>query len=375
MRLRQWLGAFWRRVSSGAGTPVHPRGLAKDCGPELTPLFQRLLDGLGDVEHTDFSAAARMYFDGASPPDPFFDNLARLALPFPDSRIYEGRILDIGLQVAHEWEASSGKRIHKGSGYYFAGMRDIILGDLDRGFLFMHQALVEDQRSGSSATPDTPALAFVTMNAAKMDQAFRQEVTRYADLVEGRLHAYRTAGRGTLTFDQLRAKAIARPSLLESLFSLVFAVARIVRLEQPAVAFTRDNQFADLLFGQIGFDLCLIIDQFLAEAFPRGGYFLDLATAYTTSATLGISRPDLREANTGFGGDFRRTMADLLDGGYRLVGGATPNDLASDLMVAYGVRNRMAHGLTNEAIIEDRFEAIEHRLFFVIFSIAERLFP
>jgi hypothetical protein len=346
-----------------------------DCGPKLTPMFQRLLDGSSAVSYGEFSAAAREYFEATPAPDPFFDNLAALALPFPESTIQEGRLLDIGLQVAHEWETSSGRRIHKGSGYYFAGMRDIILGDLDRGFLFMHQALVEDQRSSGSPAPDTPALAFVTMNAAKTDQAFRQEVTRYARLVEKRLDAYRTTGRGALTFAEVRAKVTARPALMESLFSLVFAVARVIRLEEPAVAFTRDNQFAGLLFGQIGFDLCLIIDQFLAERFPSGGLFMSLATKYASTARLGISRPALGKANGRFTTDFAATTAALLDGSYAMHGGAAPRELAADLMVAYGIRNRMAHGVATEKVVEDQFEAIEERLFFVIFSILERLFP
>lgn len=352
---------------------IHPRGLAHDCGPRLTPLFQRLLDATGDVLMAEFAAAAEDYFAATPHPDPFFNNLAALALPFPGARLADLRLLDIGLQVTHEWESRTRQRVHKGSGYYFAAMRDIVLGDLDRGFLYMHQALVEDQRSSDSLAPDTPALAFVTMNAAKLDQAFGQEVARYADAVERRLATYRSSGRGSLGFADLRARSLARPGLLEPLFSLVFVVARIIRLEQPTVAFARDNQFARLLFGQIAFDLCLIIDQMLNERFPGSGRFLRLGAEYATAAGLGIGQRDLQDANDRFGKDFPGTLATVLDGTYRGSRGGVA-DLDADFLVAYGVRNRMAHGTATEAAIEERFEEIEARLFFVVFSILERLF-
>lgn len=382
--LKDWVRRVWskfwgrpynRAVSAPTPQDHHPGGIAQDCGPVLTPLFQRLFDGSGDVDLDEFKAAAHDYFLTSPNPDHYFNNFAILALPYPEARLFNLRLLDIGLQVAHEWEASNSSRVHKGSGYYFAAIRDIVLGDLDRGFLFMHQALAEDVISGGAgASPDTPARAFVTMDAAKQDQFFRAEVTRYAALVERRLETYRATGRGALTFADLRARVLARPPLLEPLFSLVFAVARIIQLEEPTVSFARENDFASLLFGQIAFDLCQVIDECLGERFPGVTGFLMLATNYASTPSLGLSQADLQDANTAFGTDFPLTMTAVLDGSYRDRTGAAPSALAYDLLVAYGVRNRMAHGLGSDEFIRKRFEGIEERLFFVVFSIVERLF-
>ncbi len=61
------------------------------------------------------------------------------------------------LGIAHSWEATNpGRRLHKGTGYYFAGVRDIALGNLDRGFLYMHQAAEEDRMSVGGFLPPDP---------------------------------------------------------------------------------------------------------------------------------------------------------------------------------------------------------------------------
>lgn len=352
--------------------PTRARGIAQDCGPRLTPLMQRLLDGL-DVDAGAFRSAAFAYFDTTDTADPYFNNIGRLALPFPKTPLEQLQLLDLAITILLEYEAESGRRLHKGSGYYFAAVRDIVLGDLDRGFMFMHQALVEDVTT-YGAMEHTPARAFVTLDSAKQDQLFRQEVERYALFVDDRLTGYRDSGRGSLTLPGLRAKLTGNADLVGPLFSLAYVIARTSRLERPIGRFARDNVLARQLFADAAFDLCRVIEHLLALRFPSAGKFLMLGTEYSREVGCGLLQQHLQDANVAFGKDFGATMAALLDGSYTMPTGMRRADLAADLLVAYGVRNHVAHGLGSEALLADRFEEIEPRLYWVVFSIVEGLF-
>lgn len=53
---------------------------------------------------------------------------------------------EMPIGFAHQWEADRRKTLHKGTPYYFRGMAAVMNGNIDRGFLFFHQALEEERK-------------------------------------------------------------------------------------------------------------------------------------------------------------------------------------------------------------------------------------
>lgn len=118
------------------------RQLNEELGSALAGQFLALAEAISNnraIDQAPFRDAAFDYFDGhrrqAQARTPTSNWIGQLALPRPGTPLAHTSLREWAMGIAHDWEASRGRHQHKGSGYYFGGMRDIAMGDLDRGFL------------------------------------------------------------------------------------------------------------------------------------------------------------------------------------------------------------------------------------------------
>lgn len=363
--------------------PVEPAIEIWDIDPVLNAgffdLFAAQLTG-SPFDAAAFRTAAFAYFArisaAAESPDPFFDNFGPLALPWPATRVGFTRLWEWALQLIRDWEVISGKRLHKGSGYYFAGVRDIELGDLDRGFLYMHQAAEEDALTLRSSMPPTPATWFITLDARNLNQAYHAKVKRYEDGLRQRLASYRRHRRGILTIDSLRDRYSRHPLALSDVsITVTYVLAQLDRLSPRHARDLRNNRFAALLLSNVAFELCLVIEELLAASLGRGKTFEPLAAKFAPAAGMSLTDPELRALNKLYRSSFDGTIAALLAG--RTVPGFSrllARDEA-DLAITYGIRNRVAHGLDRPSTSTRRFDRIMTRLFYTFFRSIETLYP
>lgn len=138
----------------------------------------------------EFTSASLQYFDQnpmtPAAHDAFFNNFTVVWRTLVESaRLDEAEhVWEHALEVAYEWERRHpGQQLHKGTPYYFWATTALSRGDLDRGYLLAHQSVEEDIRSSGQPTqtkPDTPGFALVSLNYAKVDQAYRQWVLEQA---------------------------------------------------------------------------------------------------------------------------------------------------------------------------------------------------
>jgi hypothetical protein len=147
--------------------------LNDELGPSLARQFLALADA-APINDAAFRAASFEYFDRHAAakrnPDTYFNWIGKIALPRPETPLANNGLWEWALSIAHEWAESRNAHQHRGSGYYFAGMRSIALGDIDRGFLYMHQAAVEN-------TPPI-AIGFRKVRPAGSLPSTRVELTR-----------------------------------------------------------------------------------------------------------------------------------------------------------------------------------------------------
>jgi hypothetical protein len=314
------------------------------------------------------------YFAHQSQPNALFNELGRLAIRATLQALHDSdATLDSGVRLAHEWMTDrEGRSLHMGTPYYFAGMRDILAGNLDRGFGFMHQALAADLALTGEPNPDWPAWKFVTMNADSREQAFFDEVLTYATFIEARFTAYQASRRGELTLSLLRSRVLAHPNLRDLMFHLTFAVARLTRLHSNR-RHLAGTDFSRLVTDQLAFDLCLLTDQALQTWDGTGEWRMyHLATRYLRAAKLNIEQVDLDDARTRFDRDPTATLAALLDGTYR-TRGSPPEPRSIDLLLLYGIRNFLAHGGARSRTLDARFDEVEPHLFYVLFAVLEHV--
>jgi hypothetical protein len=332
----------------------------------------------GPLDVDAFRAAAFEYFDQRHAVDknvdPFFGNFGPIGLPFPATELQQLAIWEWALDLVHAWEATTGHLVHKGTGYYFAGVRDIAVGDLDRGFLYMHQAAAEDARSTGLELPPRPAVWFITLDGRRVEQAYREKVLEYEAHLRRRLRNYRRYRAGSLTLTSLRGRANRHPELLDAVTTIAHVVARLSRLNRQTTRRIRQTEFAVLLLSQVSLELCLVIEELLAGVFGRGETFKPLAAAYAPTAGMSLTDVELGQLNQGFIAAFDTTLLALL-AGRRVPGfGRSLSPAEADLVIAYGIRNRSAHGLERPEVGASRFDRIMSRLFFALFKALESMY-
>jgi hypothetical protein len=99
-----------------------------------------------------------------------------------------------------------------------------------------------------------------------------------------------------------------------------------------------------------------------------------LLQAFPPGRGVALGRPDTDALLDAFRRTFDATLVDLLDG--RPVARVTHplSEREADLAIAYGVRNKAAHGLERPSAITTEFDRVYPRLFYAVFLALEVLY-
>ena len=283
-------------------------------------------------------------------------------------------IWQMATQPALQWELRNpGHFIHKGTPFYFWGMTAIFKGDLDRGYLLMHQALAEDIRTTNSDMPDTPSLAFVTLNYTKVDQAFREFLMQQAHFLDSLLSTYRLAHSKSLTLDAFTRRFLTSPPSAETLFLLAFALARLLRLSDFP-DFSLASDFAGQFELNLLFDVVLVLEAALAHKNPSSHKFIDHAAFLSDLAKLPLSKANLQEVNKMFDRDFDATLQATLNGSLNLPDRGTPSPIERSISLSYGLRNLAAHNVSSPPGVWKHFLEVRQCVFDSLFLSVETLY-
>jgi len=328
--------------------------------------------------------AAHSYFDSHigewNAHDAFFNNFTiiwRLLLEL--GRFIEAEnVWEFALAPAINWEnAHPSQRLHKGTPYYFRGMTVILRGDLDRGFLLMHQALAEDIESSGNPFPNSPANAFATLDYQKQDQAFRNKVQETADFLNELLAEYRRTRGKVITLDEFQDRLFRIADLRDPVFLFVFALFKMRTLLKGARPSLRTNDFAGILETGLFFNLCLVIDSIIRYKNQQSLRFIDHLAFLSCTCQFNLNRDRLKQLNSAFGQDFvdfPKVANELLAGTFSFKDGLVLSSPEVDVALVYGLRNLAAHRVESLPIIYQKFEDISQRVMNVLFLAAEYLY-
>jgi len=131
--------------------------------------------------------------------------------------------------------------------YYFWGVTCILNGNLEKGFLLMHQALEEDKKTHQTKTPKTPAYSFVTLDYENQNQFFIPKVREIAEFLKENLDSYRSSRGGTLTLSGFKSKFLEESTLQEVVFYFIFELFRLKKLLEEINQRLTQNVFSSLL--------------------------------------------------------------------------------------------------------------------------------
>lgn len=359
----------------------------KNLAPAMDRAFDHLYGALlssGTYRWDSFWKQAFRYFsDPSTGPHEhglFFNNLTHWWNHHRRSErwIPAEAVWNDSIGMALQWEAQTGKRIHKGTPYYFWGMTAILRGDLDRGYALIHKALEDDIHFSMEPQPDLPALALATLNADKLDQAFRPWVLAKTEILAEHLADYCAAYSRALTFSDINRRFLKQASVTYPVFILAYVLGRLRKMkEAPPTVF--DGQFASQLHLNLLFDLALVVDGAIATHNPPtpGGYksFLDHAEFLAMSSSLSVNRQELRQANTAANLNVDQTLNDLLDATFQASPTNTLRGKERDLAVTYVLRNQGGHGVAPIPVLQLRAAEVYRSVFRTLFLVIETFYP
>jgi len=272
------------------------------------------------------------------------------------------------------FEKNNPKReIHKGTAYYFWGMTSLLAGDLDKGFLLMHQAVEENVKTSKCDLPDTPAMAFASLNFQKLDQAFRQWVTHQANYLEKLIKIYSTKYSRNFTIDDFQKKFLNTSPNLDITFLFVYTLARLERVANVPTN-TLKSRFSSQLIINLLFDLSVVIETTTKVKNTTGKSFIHHANFLTASINQTLSEKQLGDINNEFKINFDSTLALIVNNLFTLPDGTLLSDTQTDIVIAYGIRNKGAHDVAFSEVISDNFLKISESIFNVLFFVIEFLF-
>lgn len=309
--------------------------------------------------------------------DSYFSNytiLWRLYLSNGHLSIAE-QLWDFSLNIAYKWEQlNSGKRIHKGTPYYFWGTTCILKGDYENGFLLMHQALNEDIKTHNNNKPLTPSYFFVTLDYDKFEQFFRSKVLEMSDFLNNLIKEYNISRNGNLTTNTFKTVFLDNYSIIDTVFTFVFTLFNLKKISIDINDHLTQNQFASLIQADIIFRLCKIVDITVKNKNQSQWKFIDHLDFLSRNTSLTLIRSKSAEANSSFNNDFSNTIDELLNSRYHFQDGSSPQFIEEDFLLAYGFRNFVAHNIENQPIIYRNFIQLYSRILYSLFFIIENLY-
>jgi hypothetical protein len=353
----------------------------EDTTPELNQQFVTLYNHFftgKTFEEGQFRTCAKNYFNinkgNFEAHDAFFNNFTILTGHF----LKEGKLLEIekiwsfALNIAYEWEKENAReRIHKGSPYHFLGITYLLFGDLVKGFLHIHQALEEDKKTQNKKCPHTPGYHFVTLN---YDQSvYGQDLLKIiAAFVEEKLAQYRKDRNGSLAIAEFKTKFLEKEALVDTIFSFVYIIFNLYKLEKGVNKEFVQSDFASLLETNLIFDLCLVIDS-IVKTVDNSQYFAEHFDYMASRSLLTVNTAKAREANDKFKTNFGNTLVEFLSGTFTFADNSKPTSIETDLLVVYGFRNYSAHSIESQKIIYQKFFEIIQRVLNALFFSVEKL--
>jgi hypothetical protein len=316
------------------------------------------------ITSVDSPAAHDHYFMSFSP---LWDGL------FSSGRLdLAEKVWEMALDPVQRWEqARPDELIDKGYLYYLWGATALLGGNLDRGYLLMHQSFEEDRRTSPPGPPPrTPSHALVTLDYEKQDQAFRFWVVEQSRFLETFVVDYAATHRRSLTMDDVKKRFLEKPPNYDSIFLLTFTVARlrgISGLHDQA----KRNTFAGQIELNLLFDLLLVIEVAIRHKNPtkiktgKNGKPSELMFYDQVLFLLKSARHPHEEyfadAHRQFQNNFEAAIQGALDGNLTSTAGKLQL-IQCDVHLAYELRNRSAHQVETVPIIWKEFDRVQRSI-------------
>ena len=280
-----------------------------------------------------------------------------------------------------EFEDRFKEQIHKGALYYFWAKPVLNNREIERGFLLIHQALQEDNKTHGINFPNTPAFKTATLNYEDNKQFLFDFVIKWRKYLDNKIKAYNSEFQKGLTIEDFHKKFLEKPHDIDCIFSFTYSIA-CLDMNDEIPQYLQENNFAGLNTLSILSRIVLVIDSSLYYKKPKKQKqekknFLYSSLVHdfilTTNKKLKSQMIDsyVKEIREYPDNNINDLITSLLDGDFEFKNTYAPSKIESLIYLSYVIRNFGAHNLKSLPIIWKRREEIIQSMFSVLFFTIE----
>lgn len=389
--VENWLAAEAEEMAVAFADPWALFPLSRELDQAFLALYRQWALGAatlrpGAVDWQHFWGAAERFLDAvADRPDAagivdrFFGNFTGIwqtlldAERFAEADGFWERAVD-GVVA---WEKRSGKRVHKGAGFFFWGANQLLGGDLLRGFTLIHESLREDSVTHAKPVADTPSTAVATLD--HQHAGLRAPLQRWLSDLATDLELRIRGSGSSLSLHDLQRRFLAAPVDWSRTFSFVYTFATLQRLHRHPADY-RNSDFAGQAALGLFFDLAVVLECAIGDRdttrYPprRHPTFVDRAAFLLDRLGSVDARARLGQVHREFSADFAGPLGRLLDKRFTLDDGTSPTPQERALFIAYGIRNHRAHDTRSAAVVWRSFDAVLDQLLAALLLSVETLY-
>jgi hypothetical protein len=279
------------------------------------------------------------------------------------------------VMIARKWEKTTGGRIHKGTPFYFWGGTALLNGNVDMGFLLIHEALNEDmfgESCGEISAEKLPAWHFVTLEDEAQEQYWKPLVNSLSVFLDERILAYNT--RCSMALDQARFKGqfLRRRESREAAFFFVYSLWKFKHYIETTQDLN-DSSFSILFQLDAILNLYVVLEGILKGYYGGDKTLYSMIVEFSSKHSLGVNQPPSGEKEPRinilekrFNDDPNGTISAALS--YKL-GDYTPIQTA--LSFARLFRNFVAHNIQSYPALQGQAFNLLQLALDAVFSVVE----
>ncbi|MEO9308127.1 MAG: hypothetical protein ABI342_07445 [Nitrososphaera sp.] len=285
------------------------------------------------------------------------------------------------LEVTRQWEeANNPITVHKGTPLFFLAENYLLIGDRDNGFVYLYSALEDDKKLPQLGYPKK-APAYFT--ARMLDETGNQMYFLIRELwnkLGGFISKYRENYNQSFTGSQFESKFLRNDDLSDIVYFFVYNFLFLYDLDKNTTRNLLQNEFSRLKILDLVFNLSLIIDEVLKEAYRKelGSKYdkmfkgvvwfcnkknliqqTDLENYCKTDLKINDEQPDI-------------VIPRLLSKTETYNGTLIKKEVLS-LLISYHLRNHGGHNIDQQSVLTSKYDEIIEELFMALFLVVELL--
>jgi len=195
--------------------------------------------------------------------DNFFNNFTIISNDLMKREMFKTAIYlwESVLQIAYAWENENKDfKLHKGTPYFFLGRIYRIVGDLDFAFLYVYNALKEDERSFPDGYKERPAYMYASLVDDNKNIMY-DYVLRMKKKMEDYINQYQSELGSGFSYIEFERKFL-QSGLEDIKHFFIYNLELLIKYEGISVDIF-ESDFTKLKFIDLIFNMCLIVDKVL----------------------------------------------------------------------------------------------------------------